>query len=134
MVFLYLAAASMIVRLLTALLKLFLLILLAYIIHKLSSRLIIKCFYSKLNRIEILKKKAIKRKFSIPTGYSEGYYRTEHYKYVYKQMGTRYLTKIFFGGKFFILCSFLDSDKLFCKILEDGGVSLDSINAKLNQK
>ena len=67
------------------------------------------------------------QKTGVPTGYSEGYYRIEHYKYVYKKHGTKYRTRVYFGRRFFIPYSFKDTDPLFLKLLDDGEVSLDSI-------
>ena len=127
MTFLYFFTATQIFKILSAALKGGLALLGIWLVLKLVRRLIIRCFYSKINRVVICGKKNLVHKRSVPTGYSEGYYRTEHYKYVYTHEGTKYKTKVYFGSKFFIPYAFRATDNLFLKLLNDADISLTDI-------
>ena len=134
MTFLYFWATTFFIQILTKVLKILVAFLIVYLLYKLICQLAIRLGYNKITRIIIYGKKELTRRHSVPTGYSEGYYRTEHYKYVNKHEGTKYRARVYFGKKLFVLCSFKDSDKLFQKLLNDEDISLDNINSRLAQK
>ena len=131
MAFIFFVAATWLVRIFTIAAKIAIAILIAWLLYKLICRIIIKSCYGKITRVAIYKKKDIIARYEVPTGCSRGYYQTTHYKYVHKHEGTKYKTRVYFGNKFFILYSFRDSDKLFRRLLDDGGISLNSINQKM---
>lgn len=131
MAFIFFVAATWLVRILTEVAKVCAVLLVAWLLYRLIFRIVIKCCYNKITQVAIYRKKEIIRRYEIPTGCSRGYYHTTHYKYVHKHEGTKYKTRIYFGNKFFILYSFRDYDKLFLRLLDDGGISLNSINKKM---
>lgn len=131
MAFIFFAAATWLVRILTQAAKILAIILAAWLLYRLICRIAIGCFYNRITRVTIYRKKEIIGRYEIPTGCSRGYYHTTHYKYVHKQEGTKYKTRIYLGNKFFILYSFRDSDKLFLRLLDNAGISLNSVNEKM---
>lgn len=132
MAFIFFVAATWLVRILTVAAKIAIAILVAWLLYKLICRIIIKSCYNKISRVAIYKKKDIIARYEVPTGCSRGYYHTTHYKYVHKHEGTKYKTRVYFGGKFFVLYSFRDSDKLFLRLIDDAGISLSSISQQMN--
>ena len=132
MAFIFFVAATWLVRILTVAAKIASAVLAAWLLYKLICRIIIKSCYNKISRVAIYKKKDIIARYEVPTGCSRGYYQTTHYKYVHKHEGAKYKTRVYFGGKFFFLYSFRDSDKLFLRLIDDAGISLSSINQKMN--
>lgn len=131
MAFIFFVAATWLVRILAEVAKVCAILLVAWLLYRLIFRIVIKCCYNRITQVAIYRKKEIIRRYEIPTGCSRGYYHTTHYKYVHKHEGTKYRTRIYFGNKFFILYSFRDYDKLFLRLLDDGGISLNSINQKM---
>ena len=131
MAFIFFVAATWLVRILTEVAKVCAVLLAAWLLYRLIFRIVIKCCYSKISQVTIYRKKENIERYEVPTGYSRGYYYTTHYKYVHKHEGTKYRTRIYFGNKFFILYSFREYDKLFLRLLDDAGISLNSINKKM---
>lgn len=127
MPFLYFVAATQMLRVFFIILKVVCGIFALWYLLKVIRRFAIQCFYAKITRIVICGKKDQIQKTGVPTGYSEGYYRTEHYKYVYRKNGAKYKAKVYFGRRFFIPYSFKETDRLFLRLLDDGDISLNSI-------
>lgn len=127
MAFMYFITAATIFRIIYLVVKALFVLLVAYLIFKTLSRLIIKGFYNKIKRISIHNKKNIIKKESVPTGYGEGYFRTEHYKYLYSKEGTKYWTRVYFSKRFFIPYIFKDNDELFLQLIKDAGISLNNL-------
>ena len=98
-----------------------------WLFGKLVCRWSILWFYERIDRVVIAGKKDLIRRISVPTGYSEGFYRVEHYKYVYQKEGRKYRTRVYLGGKFFLPYSFRDTDTLFLRLLNDGDMTIEEL-------
>ena len=85
-------------------------------------RLLLSTLYNKIKKVIFTKKKDVVKRHDIPTGYTDGYYGGQHYKYEYEHAGVKYRTRVYYGKKFFLIYSFLGTDPIFLKILNDDNI------------
>lgn len=128
MALLYFTVFAQLLRLIEIIVKAAILIAVFLAVSKTIRRLTILLFYKHITRVAIYGKKDIIIRESVPMGYSENYYRVEHYKYIFKNVGVKYKTRVYFGDGFYLPYRFKDTDKVFQKLLVDSEIMFEELN------
>ena len=118
----YLIIAAVFVNILFVLAKYAVAIVILWFVVRAIKRRLLRSCYHKIKKVVFVKRKDLVRRHDIPTGYTSGYYGGEHYKYEYEHAGVKYRTRVYYGKKFFLIYSFLGTDPIFIKILNDDNI------------